>query len=725
MKTTLHPLCVVTAVPVETGIKFLHPKTQYEVDVYVDEIWAIIAESNGYQTRIDIVKKLKQFDPEVLEVIIDDLLEIGVLIDSRDYARHFHGFTTNPMYFSHNMSLADVVEYSKGPHLPVFDGTQFSFSNVPKTIVSEVSSDRETCRSFEKTQLNTSDVGAILKGSYAIDGKPTPSAGGLYPLKLYLIVVQEGSLPIGYYEYDAVNQSLILYKKGVDRENLEFAFNSDNLLYGAGQILVITADLGRHMGKYSGRGYRYTLLEAGHVAQNVQLISNELGIGCLEYGGFQDEVLADELGLAEAGISPLITIALGHKSEEIQYDSAAVLARLESSLVGRSKPVRYVQQTGGGKPENGESFFSTVALHKPSPQQDAHKSYSQRFVGGTGTSSVLASVKAIAEAYERHASGDIRIDVKSTASELTSRWIDPRIATPFSNEQFARLPQLNPFDENKEYEWTTGYSLINGETVLAPIDLVYYPVFKKSLGRKPIYQASSSGVAAHTTKGEAEKRALLEAIERDSLMRTWFSRTSAQKIAMNALPLHWQKRIEFWAERGYATYVFDIGRYGVSVVSVVMVSEESYPAFVQGASASLESFEQSLSKAFHEAELALLHLMKYPKARPLDPMKVLNPTGHALFYAHPDHLDNLRWLWGGEETSVVPEIATSLDELYVRLDPISFRLSPENAPLHVVRVISDRLVPINFGHSSEHYMHRALEEGAVHPDSIKFPHFFA
>lgn len=724
MKTTLHPLCVVTAVSVQTGIKFLHPKTQYEVDVYVDEIWAIIAESNGYQSRAAIIKKLGQFDSELLGSIIDDLFEIGVLIDSRDYANHFHSFSNNPMYFSHNMSFADIAEYTNSPRLSVFEGTQFSISSVPETVVSKIAKDRVSCRSFVKEQLNLDDIGALLKSSYVVDGDATPSAGGLYPLKLYVIVVAEGPLPIGYYEYDSAHERLVLYKEALDRENLEFAFNSDSLLFGAGQILVIAADLSRHIGKYSSRGYRYTLLEAGHVAQNVQLVSNELGIGCLEYGGFQDEILSEELGLMSAGISPLITIALGRKSESDQYDSTVELARLENLLVGRTKPVRYVTQTGGGNPENGESFFSAMALHKPNSQQDTRHSYSQRFVGGTGTSSSIASVKAIAEAYERYASGDIRVDIRSTASGLTSRWIDPRLATPLSEEQLAHLPQLDRFDANAEYEWKAGYSLKDSELTYVPIDLVYYPVFKESMGRKPIYQGNSSGIAAYTTKEEAEKRALLEAIERDALMRTWFNRTPPTSISANVLPSHWQKRIEFWMERGYTTHVFDISRNGVSVTSVVMVSEQSYPAFVQGASASLESFDQSVGKAFHEAELALLHLLKFPKSRPLDPKKVHDPMGHALFYAHPAHLDNLKWLWSGNETSAISLPSSSLDELYAKLDPIGIRLSNEDAPLHVVRVISDQLVPINFGHSSEHYTHRTLE-GAVHPDSIKLPHFFA
>lgn len=48
-----------------------------------------------------------------------------------------------------------------------------------------------------------------------------------------------------------------------------------------------------------------------------------------------------------------------------------------------------------------------------------------------------------------------------------------------------------------------------------------------------------------------------------------------------------------------------------------------------------------------------------------------------------------------------------------------------DAPLDVVRILSEKLIPINFGWKTEHYLHRSIGEGDLSPDSLKFPHYFA
>lgn len=723
MQEHFFPLCVVTPVPTKTGIRFLHPRTQYDIDNYTDEIWAFIAECNGYQTVESIIKKLGQFDATILLGIFEELKSIEVLIESREYAKYFHKFSINPMFYSHNMSFDDIAEYTRQPRLPIFEGVAFELP-IEDTQLKRIAFARKSTRNFSKTQLTLNELGKILSSSYIPESSATPSAGGLYPLKLYVIVPQPGQMPTGYYEYDPMGQTLNLFNDQFDRELIEFAFNSDDLLFGAGALLVIAADLRRHMGKYSSRGYRYTLIEAGHAAQNVQLITQELGLGCLEYGGFQDDVLAEELGLVEAGVTPLITIALGHKSNVANDDSQSFLMQLQDELVGPTKPVRYVNITGGGQTAKGDSFFAASALHKPNLQQNARKSYEQRFVGGTGSSSNMALIKAIAEAYERYASGIVRVNLRSRADQIESRWLDPRKIAPLTRDQLKAYKQLQPFNENAEYEWVKGESLKDGSPVYVPVDLAFFPVFSQSLGRKPLHAGNSSGVAAFSTIEEAQRRALLEAIERDALMRSWFDRIPPKQIAHARLPFHWRRRAEYWQARGREVYVLDLSEYGVSVTQVAIVSQETYPFFVNGASASGRSFEESVSKAFHEAELVLLHMLKSPKTTPISPKVVFNPMDHARLYAHPDHFDNLEWIWQGEVSHEVPTVTKSIEVLYSELDVVSVRLSPEDAPLSVVRVLSEKLVPINFGYGSEYYTHPALE-GRVHPDSLKLPHFFA
>ena len=59
------------------------------------------------------------------------------------------------------------------------------------------------------------------------------------------------------------------------------------LLYGV-PVIIITGVLDRTRIKYKDRGYRYVLLEAGHMSQNICLLATELGLSSCALGGYID-----------------------------------------------------------------------------------------------------------------------------------------------------------------------------------------------------------------------------------------------------------------------------------------------------------------------------------------------------------------------------------------------------------------------------------------------------
>jgi SagB-type dehydrogenase family enzyme len=65
----------------------------------------------------------------------------------------------------------------------------------------------------------------------------------------------------------------------------------------------------RTLTKYGPRGYRYVLLEAGHVALNLCLLAGEHQLGSLCVGGFLDAKLNRFLGLD--GINEAIVYCVG------------------------------------------------------------------------------------------------------------------------------------------------------------------------------------------------------------------------------------------------------------------------------------------------------------------------------------------------------------------------------------------------------------------------------
>jgi SagB-type dehydrogenase family enzyme len=74
-------------------------------------------------------------------------------------------------------------------------------------------------------------------------------------------------------------------------------------------LLLLTGVFWRSRFKYGARGYRFTLLEAGHVIQNALLAAADLDLAALPLGGFHD-VLLDRMvgvdGLDEATLHAVV-----------------------------------------------------------------------------------------------------------------------------------------------------------------------------------------------------------------------------------------------------------------------------------------------------------------------------------------------------------------------------------------------------------------------------------
>jgi SagB-type dehydrogenase family enzyme len=84
----------------------------------------------------------------------------------------------------------------------------------------------------------------------------------------------------------------------------------------ANAFVALTAPFERTQRKYGPRGYRYLLLEAGHVAQNLCLAAGRRGLATLCIGGFVDSILNAELGLDPRVAGVLYGVGVGVSAED-------------------------------------------------------------------------------------------------------------------------------------------------------------------------------------------------------------------------------------------------------------------------------------------------------------------------------------------------------------------------------------------------------------------------
>jgi SagB-type dehydrogenase family enzyme len=161
--------------------------------------------------------------------------------------------------------------------------------------------------------LRASQLSAVLAACYASgpDGRrPVPSGGALYPLELYVIAAAVNGVERGVYHFHPFRARLNRLSP-LKWNALRDAFAAPDLLEWAAALLVVTAMFSRSRFKYGQRGYRFALLEAGHLAQNVLLAATDLGLPALPVGGFFDRQLDSIVGADGLEEASVYAIALG------------------------------------------------------------------------------------------------------------------------------------------------------------------------------------------------------------------------------------------------------------------------------------------------------------------------------------------------------------------------------------------------------------------------------
>lgn len=172
---------------------------------------------------------------------------------------------------------------------------------------------RESVREFTSSSLTLGEVSQLLWSAQGETrrggGRTTPSAGGLYPLEIYVMVGAVENLEPGIYRYRPERHDLLAVGAGDHRSQLASAALSQSWMRDAAIMIVVAAQYARTTGKYGERGRKYVHMEVGHTAQNVYLQATALGLGTTFVGAFNDNQVKGIIGLPAAehplGIMPV------------------------------------------------------------------------------------------------------------------------------------------------------------------------------------------------------------------------------------------------------------------------------------------------------------------------------------------------------------------------------------------------------------------------------------
>lgn len=170
---------------------------------------------------------------------------------------------------------------------------------------------RRSSRDFSATTIGVRPLATLLDAACGVrSGRRTiPSGGALYPLELFVVARRVAGLRRGVFRYDAELHVLERHSSCDPWPMFLEASPVPELVEDAAAALLVLAVFGRTRFKYGVRGYRFALLEAGHLGQNVVLAAAALGIAALPFGGYYDARL-DELagvdGVEEAVVYSVV-----------------------------------------------------------------------------------------------------------------------------------------------------------------------------------------------------------------------------------------------------------------------------------------------------------------------------------------------------------------------------------------------------------------------------------
>jgi SagB-type dehydrogenase family enzyme len=196
--------------------------------------------------------------------------------------------------------------------------------DLPAAGLGDVLRARRSARDYASAELPLTMLSTLLATGYGIteagfgglELRTVPSGGGLFPLEIYVAAVRVTDLAAGIYHYDPLAHQLEQIEQidEIGRTLAEATYAPTRLDPAA--ALFISAMFWRSRFKYGLRAYRFTLFEAGHVAQNVLLAAAALRLAALPLGSFYDRLIDDLLGLDGVNESVLYPILAGLPADE-------------------------------------------------------------------------------------------------------------------------------------------------------------------------------------------------------------------------------------------------------------------------------------------------------------------------------------------------------------------------------------------------------------------------
>lgn len=124
-----------------------------------------------------------------------------------------------------------------------------------------------------------------------------PSAGGRHAFETYLLIRNVEGIATGVYRFLAIEHLLVKVGGEEMMEEITSRGCTQPIVKTASVVFFWAAQADRMTWRFGERGYRYLMLDAGHICQNLYLAAGAIKFGACAIGAFDDEAMNEILGL--------------------------------------------------------------------------------------------------------------------------------------------------------------------------------------------------------------------------------------------------------------------------------------------------------------------------------------------------------------------------------------------------------------------------------------------
>ncbi|WP_394138974.1 TOMM precursor leader peptide-binding protein [Cytobacillus oceanisediminis] len=348
-------------------------------------------------------------------------------------------------------------------------------------------------------------------------------------------------------------------------------------------------------------------------------------------------------------------------------------------------------------------------------------------VAGRTHSYKVSELTAILEGLERScgmAPRGKRTVVYDSFRNLEDRALNPVKVGVHADEQYARpgFP-FKKFDPDIPMNWVWGYSFLQERPILVPELLAYYSL---GCGQGFVYE-TSNGCALGGSLEEAIFYGILEVVERDSFLMTWYGKLSLPRLDPYSSN---DQELKLMIDRvrtvaGYDLYIYNATmEHGIPSIWAMAKNRKQKGLNIICAAGAHPDPVRAVKSAVHELAGMMMTLDDKLEANQEEFLRMLQDSSlvrkmddHGMLYGLPQAEERLKFLldengplqtfseafkWEGRHADLTDDLQDILQVLHgVNLDVIVVdQTTPEvkRNGLHCVKVLIPGMLPMTFGH---------------------------